>query len=562
MKKAALYARVSTAMQEKERTIDSQIEKLKKQILANGDVLTKEYLDDGFSGAKIDRPALDHLRTDLKSNLFDSIYFLNSDRIARDVTYQNLIIAEILKHKKQIIIDGKDYVHNPENKFTLTVLGAVAELERAKIIERSTRGKLHKLRQGIALNNGYNILGYDYIKKTDTQSGKFIINQKEAKIVNHIFKAYAKGSSWSHIIRGLEDIAAKTKFGRSLWDTSRLKEILQNHTYTGIKYYNTRSHVKDSTNPLRGVKYGKKVFKDKSEWIPVKVPSVITLELFNKAQKRIDDSKKLYRRTKETRLLTGLVDCGNCGRFFVSYFRTYKDKRRVADPNVVLHKTAYRCSMVVNQRMHSKKMNFERCKNPEVLAHLLENSVLNLVTEIMTSPTELIQYMNVPENKNKLTQTKLETKLKQLEEKVNAIEQTKKDTIDLYANNLISRETYGFRNQQLEKELLEIKAKRAELIKKVPDLHNKDIIQVSIQQYCESVKTRLAVCKSKDDIRELLQEYINKVLYNNTEVTIRGFIPINLKAYEDPDQTSDASRIEFNVAGKIKRGNKWMNRHL
>ncbi len=93
-------------------------------------------------------------------------------------------------------------------------------------------------------------------------------------------------------------------------------------------------------------------------------------------------------------------------------------------------------------------------------------------------------------------------------------------------------------------------------------MHNKDIIQVSIEQYCESIKTRLAVCKDNDDIRELLKDYIDKVLYNNTKVKIKGFVPIKLKAYDDSDQTSEASKIEFEILGKIKRGHKWMNRKI
>jgi hypothetical protein len=120
MKKAVLYARVSSDLQKKERTIESQIAVLKSQIKAAGDVLVKEYIDDGYSGARLDRPALDELRRDLKAPLFDSIYFLNTDRIARDVTYQIIIIGEILKHRKRLIINGRDYVENPENKFTLT----------------------------------------------------------------------------------------------------------------------------------------------------------------------------------------------------------------------------------------------------------------------------------------------------------------------------------------------------------------------------------------------------------------------------------------------------------
>src|SRR3989344_7594024 len=187
MKKAAFYARVSSDLQRKENTIESQIEALRKQITESGNTLVKEYVDNGYSGALLDRPALNDLRHDLKTPLFDAIYFWNSDRIARDVTYQNLIIAEILQRNKQIIINGKDYVHNPENKFTLTVLGAVSELERAKIIERHTRGKMHKLRQEIPVGSGHTTFGYTYMPK-GVHPASFIINEKEAKVVRNIFK--------------------------------------------------------------------------------------------------------------------------------------------------------------------------------------------------------------------------------------------------------------------------------------------------------------------------------------------------------------------------------------
>jgi site-specific DNA recombinase len=127
---------------------------LKKQIDAAGHVLVKEYIDNGFSGPRFDRPALNEMRKDVKTDAFDVIYFHDADRIAREVTIQTIIIEEILKHRKQLIINGKDYVKNPENKFTLTVLGAVAELERAKIIERVTRGKQLRLSQGQLLGCG------------------------------------------------------------------------------------------------------------------------------------------------------------------------------------------------------------------------------------------------------------------------------------------------------------------------------------------------------------------------------------------------------------------------
>src|SRR5262245_59742876 len=211
MKKAVLYARVSSDVQKKERTIESQIIELKSQITNAGNVLVKEYVDDGYSGARLDRPALEELRRDMKTPLFDDVYFLNTDRIARDVTYQIIIISEILKQRKQLIINGRDYVESPENKFTLTVFGAVAELEKAKIIERFTRGKQHKLRQGYIPTQGSR---YDYIRKTHTSPGALVPNEREAVVVRKIFQMYSGGNTGlSRISRHLEERNAPRKTG-------------------------------------------------------------------------------------------------------------------------------------------------------------------------------------------------------------------------------------------------------------------------------------------------------------------------------------------------------------
>ena len=65
MKRAALYARVSGNLQAKEGTIESQVLALQKQIAAAGHVLVKEYIDNGFSGPRFDRPALTEMRKDV-----------------------------------------------------------------------------------------------------------------------------------------------------------------------------------------------------------------------------------------------------------------------------------------------------------------------------------------------------------------------------------------------------------------------------------------------------------------------------------------------------------------
>jgi len=157
-------------------------------------VLVKEYIDDGYSGSELDRPALDQMRLDAKIALFDAIYFLGADRIAREVAYQTIIVGEFLKHGKQIIINGKDYVHNPENRLTLTMLGAFAEFGRATMIERTTRGRLHRLRMGELSSTGHRIFGYDYVKKTPTSPAALVINEEQAAVVRSIFEMFASGN--------------------------------------------------------------------------------------------------------------------------------------------------------------------------------------------------------------------------------------------------------------------------------------------------------------------------------------------------------------------------------
>lgn len=565
MKKAALYARVSTGLQEKERTIESQIAEIKKQIATNGDVLTKEYLDDGYSGAFLDRPALDQLRTELKTNLLDAVYFLSTDRIAREVTHQNIIISEILGHNKQLIIGGKDYAKNPENDFTLTVLGAASQLERAKIIERHTRGKLHRLRQGFIQSNGHNTFGYNYIPRTANDPARSEVNEQEAKIVRYIFKAYAEdNASWATIVRGLEDMGAKTKLGKRLWDTEKVRNILKNYTYTGTKYFNTRYHEKKSSNPIRAVKYGRKIYRDKSEWIPIKVPAIISQELFDKAQVRLEASRNVYRKPKEHRLLSNLITCGKCGRFFISYYRTYRDARRKGDPNTVFHKYAYRCSRITYQRIHSAKagVDMTKCKNPEVLSKLLEACVFTMIQETMTNSGKLKKCMDLPRRKARTSQWRVENRLKEIERYISNLAEQRKSIIDLYASGTIDRPTYAERCQKHDNAISRAKTERSEIIKSIPALHKKDIVDVSIQQFCEAVKTRWAICKNYDLQRKFMLDFVEKIIYNNTNVTLIGSVPVKLKTYEDPDQPSEASKLEFRIEGQIKRGNKWTNRNI
>lgn len=555
MRKAVFYARVSSDLQKKEKTIESQIVELKKQIAADGNVLVQEYIDEGFSGARLDRPAMNRLRADLKTNLFDAIYFLNTDRIAREVTYQTIIIAEILKYKKQVIINGKDYIHNPENKFTLTVLGAVAELERAKIIERTVRARQLRIVQGQLIGSGNNIYGYDYHKRTPTSDPYYTINEEEAKVVRYVFETYAKGGiGVNQITRHLEETGAPTKNRKNIWRTSLIKCMTRNVMYTGIRHYNTMSRVREYANPIHDIKHSssKIVKRDRSEWIGVKVPAIIPQALFDKVQERIAWNQKHYRNPRIIQLLSSMVRCGCCGSSMFACKRYYIDKRE-KNPKVH-HRVSYKCNYKYRLQMHATKMkaNLKTCTNKEIKGEIIETRVLLMIEDVMLDPKKLRDSMDFFKRRTQATQSRIEKQLRHIDEKTEKLATAKKRVVDLYATGEIEKDTYITKSLEYDNELNKIKLERAGLTKQIPLLHKKQVIDVSIQQFCETARVRFEKCSDFETKRQFILDHIEKIIYLDEKIEIHGSVPVKLRAYEDGEQT-ELAKIEFCIKGQIPR---------
>ena len=95
--KVAIYARVSTERQAERGTIGSQVAALRNQVSAAQHELISEFIDDGHSGARLDRPGLDALRDAAEAGLFDAVWCLSPDRLARVYAYQVLVLDELAR---------------------------------------------------------------------------------------------------------------------------------------------------------------------------------------------------------------------------------------------------------------------------------------------------------------------------------------------------------------------------------------------------------------------------------------------------------------------------------
>src|ERR1700757_5530935 len=93
--RVALYARVSTDAQQAAGTVASQVEMLRAAAQRDGHTVIEEFVDDGYSGARLDRPALDRLRDAAQAGVLDGVLCLCVDRLARAYAYQVLILEEL-----------------------------------------------------------------------------------------------------------------------------------------------------------------------------------------------------------------------------------------------------------------------------------------------------------------------------------------------------------------------------------------------------------------------------------------------------------------------------------
>jgi len=315
----AVYARVSTSRQEEEGTIKTQLSTLREYARTNGYVIVKEYVDDGWSGDMLARPALDDLRQAAKSKLWNAVLIYDPDRLARRYSFQELVMDELRDANIDVIFVTVAAPKNSEDKILHGVRGLFAEYERAKISERFRLGKLRKVREGHILTSEA-LYGYRYIPKKGSEHGYYEVNEDEAKVVRMIFSWVAdQGYTQRKIVRTLHEMNIKPRRSRrGVWMTSTLSTLLRHKAYIGEAHWG-KSYAVVAENPLSRKQYRKtkktsRRNRPETEWVKISVPAIIDRNLFDRARAQLERNAALCQRNKKNEyLLAGLIRC-ICGR--------------------------------------------------------------------------------------------------------------------------------------------------------------------------------------------------------------------------------------------------------
>jgi site-specific DNA recombinase len=124
----AMYARVSSEQQSEANTIQSQIADLRAHIATRGLTLLpeQEFVDNGYSGATLIRPALERLRDVAAAGGIDHLYVHCPDRLARNYAHQVLLLEEFLRAGIEVVFLNREVGQTPEDQLLLQVQGMKA----------------------------------------------------------------------------------------------------------------------------------------------------------------------------------------------------------------------------------------------------------------------------------------------------------------------------------------------------------------------------------------------------------------------------------------------------
>jgi site-specific DNA recombinase len=295
-----------------------------------------------------------------------------------------LLVHELQDCLVELVFLNHPLGKSPEDHLLLQMQGMIAEYERAKIMERSRRGKLHAARQGRVSAIGSAPYGYRYVPAVKGVSdAAYNVNLIEAQAVQQIFQWVAvEHTTLREACFRLEKQQILSPRGLTRWSFSTVRNILSNPAYKGSAAWGKtcRGPMRVRPRPTRastGMPRGGKstYLAPPQKWIHMAVTPIVDEALFNAAAEQLAENKRRARerRTGAVHLLGGLLVCRQCG---YAYYAAGGRSHRYA---------YYTCTGSQACRCGGKKI----CCNTPIREDHLDRAVWDDVQALLSDPSRI-----------------------------------------------------------------------------------------------------------------------------------------------------------------------------
>jgi len=518
MKRAGFYARVSTGQQEERGTIASQVAALRDRIVQDSCHLDPdhEFIDDGVSGANLARPELDRLRDLASAGVFEALYVLSPDRLARRYAHQCILLEELTRLGVEVVFLNQAVSDRPEDRLMVQMLGVLAEYEQELIRDRARRGRLYRARQGqvLATTPAY---GYRYVPLRQPGGGRWQINEAEAAIVRCIYRwcvdeqlsTYAISQRLNGHQQGYKQVMPRRG---ERWSYTTVNRILKRTDYKGTAYYNRTS--KDPNRPIGqpkihgrgGLKIDARIEREREEWIAVAVPQIVSSRVWDQAQVQLTLHRRYSSRNNKRHfyLLRGLLVCSHCGRTLAG--RTYTNGT-----------IRYCCT---NQG-HSCRLA-DPCPGPRVDGKLCEPLIWQAIADLLADPQLILNYYLASQDQ-RVTKPH---ELKRVCQELSQIESHKQRLLDAYLAEAIQLDEFETRRQLLDQQAQALQQRRADLEQLAHQQARQDTLTANVNQFCNNINSMLQ-SPTPQEKQEVLRLVVDQILVEKEQLTIKHVIPLS-----------------------------------
>ena len=500
-KRSVIYARVSTDEQTKGYSLQTQIEAFKQYAVQQGYIVLHIFSED-YSGASLDRPELNNVRDFLAKEDVDIVIVYDVDRLARKSIYQALIEEEFLHDGAIIEYVIGQYADTDEGRLQKQIRGSIAEYEKAKILERSKRGKRGKAMSGFVLVGSRPPYGYKVI--SEPHKSWFEIDEEEAEVVRVIFDWYLRGDesgeplSMNAIAVKLTDLGVPTrgdkqghffkKRGKGIWAAILIRNILKNETYTGTWYYGKTKMIDDGKkrNPKPKCGFGKQVTRARDEWIGVPVPMIIDEDTYKRAVARVTlNAEQADRSVKHQYLLGRRLRCMKCNY-------TYKGRTR--------HSNHYYYCGGTEQRP------VKLCDSPAFRGKDVDRVVWNWLADLIKNPQAVMSGLQDSQDGSIQENQALLDRLAMIERQIQDQDTQLGKILDLYLSGDFERDMLTERKVRLENNIANLRKEYQETLAMVEKVTLTDSQMTEIQEFCDSIRDRVDTA-SFEEKRQLLEMF-------------------------------------------------------
>src|SRR5829696_6077814 len=228
-KRAVLYARVSTEEQARSGySLAQQLEALREYAAREGYEILEEVTDPAQSGASLERPGMDRVRDVVATGGVSVVLAQDRDRSAREPAYHYLLRKEFEEHSCTLRALNDRGDNSPEGELTDGILDQLAKYERAKVAERTRRGKLCRAREGKIIPGASPPFGFKYTPIRDN----FVVDKEAMQLVRRIFRMVgAERCTMYAVKRAFEYEGIATPRGRRYWNISFIRKIIADDVY-------------------------------------------------------------------------------------------------------------------------------------------------------------------------------------------------------------------------------------------------------------------------------------------------------------------------------------------